>query len=186
MRSDKKNIVRRTALDGILAALALALAFLETLIPDIAFLPPGAKLGLSNIAVMFAVLSVGYTDGFCIAVIKSGFVLFTRGAAAFFMSLSGGALSCVTMIAICALSKKMKKDFSYIGISVICAVMHNIGQTFAACFYTGTNLITAYLPLLTVFGIAAGIITGIILKTVMPAIIKSGNYNKSNSHQKKE
>lgn len=172
MKNNKKNISRRTATDGIFAALALALSFFESLIPDIAFLPPGAKLGLANIAVMFTVIAVGFADGLCVAVIKSGFVLFTRGAAAFFMSISGGVLSCLTMILIIAISKKIKKDFSYIGISVICAVMHNIGQVLAASLYTGTNLMTSYLPLLIIFGIIAGIITGIVLKTVLPAILK--------------
>ena len=172
MKNDKKNIARRTATDGILAALALTLSFFESMIPDIAFLPPGAKLGLSNIAVMFAVLAVGYGDGLVIAVLKSGFVFLTRGTASFFMSISGGVLSCVTLIAIAAASKKLHKDFSYIGISVICAVMHNIGQIAAASVYTGTNLAASYLPMLIIFGIIAGIITGIVLRTVMPAIFK--------------
>lgn len=175
MKTDKKNIARRTATDGIFAALALALSFFETLIPDIAFLPPGAKLGLANIAVMFTVIAVGFADGLCVTVIKSGFVLFTRGAASFFMSISGGVLSCLTMILIIAVSKKTKRDFSYIGISVICAVMHNIGQVAAASVYMRTNLVTSYLPTLIVFGIIAGIITGIILRTVMPAILKIRN-----------
>lgn len=167
-----KKITLRTALDGILAALALTLSFLESLIPDVAFLPPGAKLGLANIAIMFAVISVGFIDGFIIMLIKSGFVFLTRGTAAFFMSISGGALSCIALIFIIAISKRLKKDFSYTGISVICAVIHNIGQTVAASVYMSTNLITSYLPLLIVMGIISGLITGVILKTVMPALLR--------------
>lgn len=168
----KKNLALRTAVDGILAALALTLSFLETLLPDIAFLPPGAKLGLSNIAVMFAVLAVGYPDGVCLSLLKSGFVFLTRGPASFFMSVSGGLLSCFAMILLDAISRKTGKSLSYIGISVICAVLHNVGQTAAACVYMRTNLMTTYLPLLIVFGIAAGVITGIILRVVMPALLK--------------
>lgn len=160
------------ALDGILAALAIALSFLESLIPDIAFLPPGAKLGLSNIAVMFAVMIVGYGDGLSIAAVKSGFVFFTRGLSSFFMSFAGGMLSCISLIILTSACKKLKKEYSYIGISVICAVMHNIGQITAASVYMTTNLVTSYLPLLLIFGVIAGIITGIILKTVMPALSK--------------
>ena len=167
-----KKLTLRTALDGILAALALTLSFLEGLIPDVAFLPPGAKLGLANIAIMFAVISVGYADGFILMLIKSGFVLLTRGTAAFFMSLSGGITSCIALILIIAISKKSNKDFSYTGISVICAVIHNIGQTLAASVYMSTNLMTSYLPLLIVTGIVSGLITGVILKTVMPSLLK--------------
>ncbi len=169
-----KSVALRTALDGILAALALALAFLEGLLPDVAFLPPGAKLGLANVAVMFAVLAVGYADGFTIMLIKSSFVFFTRGIASFIMSVSGGAVSCVVMIIIVAVSKKLNKEFSYIGISVICAVVHNIGQVAAASVYMSTNLMTSYLPLLIITGVASGFITGVVLRAVMPAILNKG------------
>lgn len=169
-----KSIALRTALDGILAALALALAFLEGLLPDVAFLPPGAKLGLANVAVMFAVLAVGYADGFAIMLIKSSFVFFTRGIASFIMSVSGGAVSCVVMIIIVAVSKRLNKEFSYIGISVICAVVHNIGQVAAASVYMSTNLMTSYLPLLIITGVASGFITGVVLRAVMPAILNKG------------
>lgn len=169
-----KSVALRTALDGILAALALALAFLEGILPDVAFLPPGAKLGLANVAVMFAVLAVGYADGFAIMLIKSSFVFFTRGIASFIMSVSGGAVSCVVMIIIVAVSKKLNKEFSYIGISVICAVVHNIGQVAAASVYMSTNLMTSYLPLLIITGVASGFITGVVLRAVMPAILNKG------------
>ncbi len=169
-----KSVALRTALDGILAALALALAFLEGLLPDVAFLPPGAKLGLANVAVMFAVLAVGYADGFAIMLIKSSFVFFTRGIASFIMSVSGGAVSCIVMIIIVAVSKKLNKEFSYIGISVICAVVHNIGQVAAASVYMSTNLMTSYLPLLIITGVASGFITGVVLRAVMPAILNKG------------
>jgi heptaprenyl diphosphate synthase len=164
------NLTKRTAIDGIRAAVALTLAFLESLIPDIALLPPGAKLGLSNIAVMFAVLTVGYIDGLFITVIKSGFVFFTRGLSSFFMSISGGVLSCLILILIIHIQKKTKKEFSFTGISVICAVVHNIGQTVTASIYMSTNLLTGYLPLLILLGIPAGLVTGVILRTVIPAI----------------
>ena len=40
----------RVAFTALLAALALALSFLEGLLPPLPMMPPGAKLGLSNIA----------------------------------------------------------------------------------------------------------------------------------------
>lgn len=172
MKSKSKSIAQRTALDGILAAVALVLAFFENMLPDVAFLPPGAKLGLSNIALMLCVLVAGIGDGFFIVIIKSGFVFLTRGVSSFLMSISGGLCSFVVLAVIVIISKKINKPFSYIFMSVICAVVHNIGQTMAASIYMSTNLIKAYLPILLVFGVISGIITGIILKTVMPAVIK--------------
>ena len=171
-KKKNKSIALRTALDGILAALTLALAFLESMIPDVAFLPPGAKLGLSNIAVMFAVRTVGIGDGLALVLIKSGFVFLTRGASSAFMSISGGLLSFLALAIIVIIAKKTNKQFSYTAVSVICAVMHNTGQTAAASIYMQTNLVVSYLPLLIVFGIFSGAVTGIILKTVMPALTK--------------
>lgn len=172
MKSKSKSVAQRTALDGILAAIALVLAFFENMIPDVAFLPPGAKLGLANVAVMFCVLVVGIGDGFALVFIKSFFVFLTRGASSFFMSISGGLCSFAVLVLVIVISKKINKSFSYIFMSVICAVVHNVGQTVTASVYMGTNLIKAYLPVLLIFGLLSGIITGIILKTVMPVVLK--------------
>ncbi len=115
----KKSAALHTAVIGILGAVTLTLSFFESLIPDIAFLPPGAKLGLANIVVMFTVLTMGFADGLFIVVLKSGFVFLTRGVASFFMSISGGLLSYLILITTILLSKKIKHNFSYIGISVL-------------------------------------------------------------------
>ena len=92
----KKNLfdTRRTALTGILGGLCLALSALEgVLLPDIWFLPPGAKPGLSNIVVMFSARAIGAIPTLFIVLIKAVFALLTRGGTAFLMSLSGGLLS---------------------------------------------------------------------------------------------
>lgn len=88
---------RKTALLGILCAQAIALSFLENLIPSLPFLPPGAKPGFSNIVTMFTVLTLGLPQAMCITVFKALFALMTRGATAFFMSLAGGVLSTLAM-----------------------------------------------------------------------------------------
>ena len=49
-----KNNTYKIALFGVLSAVALTLSYLEGLIPTVAFMPPGAKMGFSNIATMFA------------------------------------------------------------------------------------------------------------------------------------
>ncbi|MDD6011596.1 MAG: heptaprenyl diphosphate synthase, partial [Oscillospiraceae bacterium] len=52
---------KKTAFLGILGALALVLGFLEQLIvPDIPFLPVGAKPGLSNIVTMYTACTLGF------------------------------------------------------------------------------------------------------------------------------
>lgn len=163
----KKNY--KIALVAILCGLALCLGFLESLIPPVPLLPPGAKLGFSNIITMFAAGSLGLPSALLIAAVKGGFAFITRGATAGIMSLSGGILSAAAMY---FLMKYARKALGLIGISVICALCHNAGQLCAAIFITDTASIAYYAPALALFGIATGTVTGIVLRAVIPALEK--------------
>ncbi len=169
----KKNIAYKTALYGILCALALALGFLESLLPPMPWLPPGAKPGFSNIITMFAAGSIGLPSAAMIALAKGCFAFVTRGLTAGIMSLSGGMLSAAAMY---LLMRYASKRLGLIGISVICALTHNLGQLCAAAFITGTASVAYYAPVMAVFGIATGAVTGFILRAVMPALEKVKNY----------
>ena len=67
-----KKASGRVAFTGLLAALALSFSFLEGLIPPIPVLPPGAKLGLSNIVVLYAAGSLGLPAALFLACLKGG------------------------------------------------------------------------------------------------------------------
>ena len=99
MAAQNRNCkVKRLALMGLLFALAMALSFLESLLPALPMLPPGIRLGLSNIVTMYALFVLGPVSGYTIAVLKSLFVLLTRGAVAAAMSASGGIASVTVML----------------------------------------------------------------------------------------
>lgn len=169
----KKNPLFRLALAAILCAQAIALSFLEGLLPPVPWLPPGAKPGLSNIITMFAAGSIGLAPALTVTLIKGGFVFATRGFTAAVMSLSGGLLSTLAMY---FLLKKAGKLFGLTGISVICALCHNAGQLLAAALITGTGKIVFYAPALLIFGVLTGTATGIIFRAVMPALEKQKKY----------
>ena len=165
-----KDLTRKIALTGIMCALALALSYLETLIPAYPGFPPGAKPGLSNIVTMFMAGGAGPLYAFFITVIKGLFAGVTRGFTAMMMSLSGGILSTA---AACLLFRFTKNKLGYIGISIVCAVCHNIGQLAAACIISGTaSLVVGHGPLLLIFAVVTGLLTGAILKAVMPTLAK--------------
>ncbi|MGN0445393.1 MAG: Gx transporter family protein [Acutalibacteraceae bacterium] len=166
---------RKLALLGILAAQALALAFLENLIPAIPGLPPGAKPGLANIVTMFTASVMGFWSAMAITVIKSLFALITRGFTAFCMSLTGGVLSTIVMV---LLLRWKKNPFGILGVSILSAIMFNAGQLAVACImlYGTKGLVQTYGPLLLVFGIIAGALTGTILKLVLPALEKESRH----------
>lgn len=169
----KTNVNKKTsfiALLGVLGAEALALSFLENLIPAIPGLPPGAKPGFSNIVTMFTANAFGFPSALAITVLKSVFAFLSRGATASFMSFAGGLLSTIVMV---ILLKWKKNPFGIMGVSVMSAIAHNAGQLIVACIISGTPaLIWGYGPLLLLFAVVTGAITGAILRIVMPALEK--------------
>lgn len=171
--TDMKKSTVKLALGAVLAAQAIALGFIESLLPPIAFLPPGAKPGFSNIVTMFAAGSIGLPTAIAITLIKGLFAFVTRGFTAAVMSLSGGLLSTLAMY---LLLRYTRQKLGLIGISVICALCHNAGQLAAATFITGTASVAAYFPALAAFGIVTGAVTGIILRAVIPAMEKQKKY----------
>ena len=152
---------RRVAVTGLLGALALTLSLLEGMLPPVPTLPPGAKLGLSNIAVLFAVQSLGLLPALGIALVKAVFAGLTRGGIAFLMSLSGGLLSTVLVFILSRLRRP--------GLGIAGALAHNFGQLLTATLLT--SLAAAwYAPWLIGFGVLFGAVTGVILRVTMPVL----------------
>ncbi len=171
MSHKKSN--RKIALLGILGAQALALSFLENLIPPLPGLPPGAKPGFSNIVTMYTAATMGLGEALYITVLKAVFAGLTRGATAFFMSICGGLSSTFVMF---WLIKLKKQPFGIAGIAVASAVAHNLGQLLAAMVITGTYSVLGYAPLLFFFAVITGLVTGTVLKVVMPALKKQSRF----------
>ena len=170
MRKVSAMKTNKVALLGIFGAVALVLSFLEgMLIPDIPFLPVGAKPGLSNIITMYIAGTMGFPGAIYITMLKALFALITRGATGAFMSFSGGLLSTV---AVCLLIKYQGRIFSYLGLGIIGAVMHNFGQLLAACIVSGTFALMNYGKYLLAFALITGTVTGSVLLVLMPRLGK--------------
>ena len=166
MAAQNRNCkVKRLALMGLLFALAMALSFLESLLPALPMLPPGIRLGLSNIVTMYALFVLGPVSGYTIAVLKSLFVLLTRGAVAAAMSASGGIAS-VTVMLLLGLLPGIRRQ--YLLLSVFGGAAHNVGQLIAARFIISNQYVWYCLPVLLAAGLLMGAITGMALRVVMP------------------
>ena len=168
------SAARRTALLGLLSALALVLSILEGFLP---ILPvPGAKLGLSNIVTMYALSTLGLPYALTITLIKGGFA-FVRGGIACIMSLSGGIASTLLM----ALFLRFKgRFFSFVGIGVTGACAHNGGQLLAAMLLVDPSL-RYYAPWLLLMALLAGLLTGITLNVLMPVLSRIHPVSAANS-----
>lgn len=160
--------LRQLTMMALLFAMAMVLSVLESMIPALPMLPPGVKLGLSNIVTMYALFVLGPVQGYTIAILKSFFVfLVGRGPIGAAMSLAGG-LTSVTVMLLLSLIPPVKKD--YLLLSIFGAAFHNLGQLVAAVFVLGTVQILKLFPLLILSGVGMGIITGLVLRVIMPHI----------------
>lgn len=162
MRSSAKFV----AFTGILAALAVVLSLLENLLPPIPGMPPGAKLGLSNIVSMYAAGCMGFFPAMAVALAKGLFAFLTRGVTAGLMSTAGGLFS--TLI-VWLLLRKLR--FGLLGASAAGALVHNAAQLMIACLLTSSAALY-YAPVLVLLGTASGILTGLALGVLMPPLEK--------------
>lgn len=154
-----------------LFVMAMVLSFVENILTVGLSLPLGIKPGLSNIITMYCLFFLGKKEAYSLTFMKSLFVFLTRGFTASCLSLFGGTVS-IAFIIIFSIPKKW--DLSYTILSIIGAVSHNIGQIFLASRLLGfgAHVNIALVPLLLVTGVLMGILTGFVLKLVLPALEK--------------
>ncbi len=151
MKTQKLTVMALTT------AIALVLSFVESQIPAFVAVP-GVKMGLANIAIVYALYRLGWKEAAIISLIRVVLVSMLFGSAASFLySLAGAVLSLLGM----ALLKKTGK-FTEIVVSVAGGVLHNIGQIAMASIILETDALRYYLPFLLVSGILAGVVIGLI------------------------
>ena len=151
MKTQKLTVMALTT------AIALVLSFIESQIPAFVAVP-GVKMGLANIAIVYALYRLGWKEAALISLIRVVLVSLLFGSAASFLySLAGAVLSLLGMV----LLKKTGK-FTEIVVSVAGGVLHNIGQIAMASIILETDALRYYLPFLLVSGILAGVVIGLI------------------------
>ncbi|MBM7623092.1 Gx transporter family protein [Sporohalobacter salinus] len=145
---------------ALFAAIAVVLHLVETLIP-MSVIVPGAKLGLANAMVLLTLVLFGYKAGIKVLLLRiviSSFLLGTFMTTSFYLSLTGGLLSFGIMS---IFYRYLSDKFSLVGISLVGAVVHNIGQIITAYLIINNWGIFYYLPYLLFFSIPTGIFIGL-------------------------
>ncbi|NJP41000.1 Gx transporter family protein [Oscillospiraceae bacterium HV4-5-C5C] len=170
-----KTGVHRMALVAMLLALGIVLSWFEDLLPPIPSPVPGKlKIGLSNIAVMYTLFFVGVKEALLLALLKAFFAYLTRGFVAACLSLGGGLLSVLLMW----LLTKLPGHSSWLLLSAVGAVAHNLGQYGVLClFFQGVSLWWV-LPYLLIFGLATGVLSATLLRVIMPALRRLPGYRE--------
>lgn len=146
---------KRLVLLAMLTAVAMILSYVESLLPSVGI--PGVKMGLANIAVIFALFRFGWEEAAALSLVRVVLVSLLFGSVgAMLYSLAGAVLS----LAVMALLRRIDR-FSTVGISVAGGVAHNAGQILMAMLILQTKQLLGYLPVLAVSGIAGGVLTGL-------------------------
>ena len=150
---------------GMLIALAMILSFIESQIPVFVAIP-GMKIGLANIAIVFALYTLGFRSAITISLIRVvlSALLFGTVVSALY-SLAGALLSLAGM----ALLKKTGL-FGVVGVSVSGAVLHNLGQIAVAWLILKIGALVYYLPFLLFSAVAGGVVIGIVAAVVIERV----------------
>ena len=139
-------------------ALSVALNIIETFVPLFNGIIPGLKLGLANIVILISLYIYGFKDTLLLSVLRVFIVGILRTglfSMTFFFSLFGAILSLISM----SLVKKYTK-LSVVGVSIVGAIFHSIGQIIIAIIFLSNINILYYLPVLLISSLVTGILVG--------------------------
>jgi heptaprenyl diphosphate synthase len=163
----KKLTTKQLVTLSALIAVAMILSYIESLIPAFVAVP-GVKMGLSNIATVFALYALGWQYAICVSVVRVFLsALLFGNFVSLIYSLSGAALALALMI----LLKKLDR-FSSVGVSVAGGVGHNAGQIIAACIVMENAAISLYIIPLIISGTLSGIVIGLVAGNLVERVKK--------------
>lgn len=153
--------VRRLCLDAMLLGIAMMLSYLEAILPlSLVIALPGAKLGLANVAVLLCFYMISPLDALIVSLCRVALTALLFGNISSFWFALCGALTAYGGM---WLAKLFYTKVSFYGICVLCASLHNIGQCIAGVLMLGSTAIFAYLPILLVFAVIFGTVTGAVM-----------------------
>jgi heptaprenyl diphosphate synthase len=167
-RAEAKKAVALITRDAMLISSALLLSYVESFVPVNLIIPlPGFKFGLANIVVMFAFFAFSAADAVFVSAARVIIAALLFGSpVSFLFSMAGAFLSLLGMFII---KCTVKKAFSFWGISVISAALHNAGQLAAASALFGSAVLS-YFPALLLASAVFGSVSGIILNLLWPRL----------------
>lgn len=154
----KKN--QKLAVFAMFLAFGLILQAIEAMyLPSIPI--PGIKLGLANLLTLMMLFYFTYAEILAYTLIRlllASIILGNFLAPAFYFSLGGALLS---LLAIILAYKALYPKVSLIGLSLIGAVFHNIGQLTVAFWLVKTSAVYMQLPILLAASVPMGLAIGL-------------------------
>ena len=146
---------KKLATLAVTVAVAMILSFIESRIPAFVAIP-GVKVGLANIAVIFALYKMGWREAMAVSLVRVALVALLFGSV---VSLAYSVAGAILSLSLMMLLRKIGV-FTEIAVSVVGGITHNIGQIFVAFLLLESDVMFYYLPFLLISGIIAGIAVG--------------------------
>ncbi len=156
---------RKTALYGLLVALAFVFSYLESLFP----LPlgiPGLKLGLANTVTLVALELLGAGPALAVSCLRILLAGLTFGSPASMLYSFAGGLVSFGVMSLCRCTRR----FSLTGVSLAGGVSHNLAQLGVAAVVLHTRQVAWYAPVLLAAGLATGALVGLLARLLLPAL----------------
>ncbi len=167
MNNRKRPLTRKFALAGLYAAMSTVAFTIESLFPPL--FVPGARMGISNVFILLAGLTLGDIYGAAVLVIKICLgSLFAGNPSAIVYSLPAGALSYAAQMSALRIGK-----FSVVAASVFGATLNTCVQGLIFCLTTGTAAFVVYLPYLAIIGAVAGTVVGFAVYLIIKKLPQS-------------
>lgn len=161
---------------ALFAALTLVLGYLEASIPMPVTIP-GVKLGLANVAVMIALYLMGPKWAFAVMCLKIAVTSLLIGAPSMALySAAGSTLAYVGMYAAWHFGK-----LPVVSVSVIAALLHNMGQLACAIAIMATPALLVNLPVMIIAACITGLATGSVAFGVLKVLHPLSCFNAHNA-----
>ena len=149
--------VKQITMIGIFAALSLIIFMVEAELP--VFEGGGIKLGLANIVTLCSMKLLGRKEAGAVLAVRVLLAsVFCGSAISLIFSASGAFLAYTVM---CLLIGRLDDRQLWV-VSVLGAIGHNLGQTFAAYFVCGSAIAFSMLPYLLISAVITGALVGIV------------------------
>ena len=166
---------KKIVLLSALMALGIVLNAMENLFLPWTILPiPGARIGLANIVFLIILLLENFKTALTLSIIRIlilGALTGTIATPVFPLSLGGAVLSLFFMK---TTRLFLGEKLSLIGLSIIGAIGHNLGQllvlTMLPGLFPGLSALYILLPGLLLMAIPAGMFTGWVAERILPTI----------------
>ena len=161
----RKTNTKKLVTLALVASVAMVLSAIEMQIPAFTTIP-GVKVGLANIAVIFALYRLGAREAITVSLVRIFTLAMLFGnASTLIYSLAGAFLSFTVMILMKGFTK-----LTTVSVSVAGGLFHNIGQVVTACLIMETAAIAIELPWLilsgTIAGVAVGVASALLVKRI--------------------